>query len=171
MRYRLEMLSRVLEVEITQKSDGEGNWISIDGQIFDDKNLEDLPLEILYDDTKSEFGEFFSIKANSKLIDIYLRPLSSLLKKKNLSKDGEQPAFLDIFTSEGHLLAPMPGKIVNIKCQEGDIVSKGQLLVVFEAMKMENEIFSPVSGKIVRILIAEGSLVSLNQVMIEIATT
>ena len=169
MRYRLEFLSKVFEVEIIPKSDGEGISISIDGQLFDDKNLEELPLEISFDNKKNEFGESFRIKTITKQINIYLRPLDSILKKNNSSKGTEQSFFHNIFTPEGHLIAPMPGKIVNIKCKEGDFVSEGQLLVVFEAMKMENEILSPISGKIVQILVAEGSLVSLNQVMIEIS--
>lgn len=169
MRYRLEILSKVFEVEVTPKSDGKGIWISIDGELFDDKNLEELPIEILFNKKKNEYGESFHLKTNLKQMDIYLRPLDSILVKNNSSKGSEQSFFHNIFTPEGRLIAPMPGKIVNIKCQEGETVLEAQLLLVFEAMKMENEIRSPVSGKIIRILVSEGSFVTLNQVLIEIS--
>ena len=42
--------------------------------------------------------------------------------------------------------APMPGTILDIKVQNGEKVSKGQVLAILEAMKMENEIMSPVDG-------------------------
>ena len=39
--------------------------------------------------------------------------------------------------------APMPGTILNVKVKAGDSVSAGDVLIVFEAMKMENEIKAP----------------------------
>jgi biotin carboxyl carrier protein len=38
------------------------------------------------------------------------------------------------------LVAPMPGMIVRVHVQVGDVVNAGQGLVVMEAMKMENEL-------------------------------
>lgn len=39
--------------------------------------------------------------------------------------------------------APMPGNIVNVLVKAGDSVTKGQVLLILEAMKMENEIVAP----------------------------
>ena len=44
----------------------------------------------------------------------------------------------------------MPGKVIAVLVSEGDVVEKGQGLVIVEAMKMENEVHSPIgvrSGK------------------------
>jgi len=49
--------------------------------------------------------------------------------------------------------APMPGLVVRLEVQKGSPVSKGQGLIVIEAMKMENEIKSPVAGIISEILV------------------
>jgi 3-methylcrotonyl-CoA carboxylase alpha subunit len=46
----------------------------------------------------------------------------------------------------GKLTAPMPGKVVAVRVQLGEKVSKGQPLVVVEAMKMEHTITAPVDG-------------------------
>src|SRR6266850_6343303 len=40
------------------------------------------------------------------------------------------------------LVAPLPGRIVNVAVQPGDHVEKGDTLLVIEAMKMENELKS-----------------------------
>lgn len=44
--------------------------------------------------------------------------------------------------------APMPGNILRLEVDEGDIVDAGDTLLILEAMKMENEIVAPESGKV-----------------------
>ena len=63
---------------------------------------------------------------------------------------------------------PMPGNIMSIKVKKGDVVKKGDLLLILEAMKMENEITSDVSGTVYRINVNEGDAVPVGAVMIEI---
>ena len=53
----------------------------------------------------------------------------------------------------------MPGKIVRILVKAGDTVTRGQSLLVMEAMKMENEIKSPQDGVIKEVKIAEAQAV------------
>ena len=53
--------------------------------------------------------------------------------------------------------APMPGNIFKILVKPGDVVSKGQNVLVLEAMKMENNITSDYAGKVKRILTQEGN--------------
>ncbi len=54
--------------------------------------------------------------------------------------------------------APMPGNIFKILVKPGDVVSKGQNVLVLEAMKMENNITSDYAGKVKRILTQEKSV-------------
>ena len=56
--------------------------------------------------------------------------------------------------------APMPGNIFKILVKPGDVVSKGQNVLVLEAMKMENNITSDYAGKVKRILTQEGKSVT-----------
>lgn len=51
---------------------------------------------------------------------------------------------------------PMPGTIVSVNASVGQEVKKGDVLIVFEAMKMENEIQSPKDGKVASVLCAKG---------------
>ena len=60
----------------------------------------------------------------------------------------------------GRLTAPMPGKVVSIAVQVGDVVHKGQALAVMEAMKMEHTIAAPADGRVLEILFAPGEQVT-----------
>ncbi len=62
--------------------------------------------------------------------------------------------------------APMPGNIINIVVKPGDVVKKGQTLLVFEAMKMENDLASPSEGKVVGINVSKGSIVAAGDVLL-----
>ncbi len=64
--------------------------------------------------------------------------------------------------------APMPGNIFKILVKPGDVVTKGQNVLVLEAMKMENNITSDYAGKVKRILVQEGKSVSAGAKLIEI---
>lgn len=55
--------------------------------------------------------------------------------------------------------APMPGNIFKILVKPGDVVSKGQNVLVLEAMKMENNINADRDGKIVEIKVNKGDSV------------
>ena len=55
--------------------------------------------------------------------------------------------------------APMPGKIVAVKANPGDKVSRGQVILVLEAMKMENDIVAPEDGTVASVNVAVGSSV------------
>lgn len=66
------------------------------------------------------------------------------------------------------LVANMSGMVVDIKIEIGDKVSKGQPLVILEAMKMENVLVSPIDGKVVAINVEKGAPCSVGDVLIEI---
>lgn len=62
--------------------------------------------------------------------------------------------------------APAPEKPPYV--QVGDIVQKGQVVCIIEAMKLFNEIQSEVSGKIVRILVENAQPVEYDQPLFEV---
>ena len=55
--------------------------------------------------------------------------------------------------------SPLPGVILDIKCNVGDEVKKGQTLIILEAMKMENSINADKDGKITAINVSKGESV------------
>lgn len=66
------------------------------------------------------------------------------------------------------VVAPMPGNIIDVKVKVGDVVKRGQVLLVLEAMKMENEIVSPVDGTITSVNVTKGAMVNVNEVFMTI---
>jgi acetyl/propionyl-CoA carboxylase alpha subunit len=67
--------------------------------------------------------------------------------------------------SDGSLRAPMPGKIVATPAKAGDVVSKGQPIVVLEAMKMEHALTAPFDGVVGELGVAVGDQVSADTVL------
>lgn len=63
--------------------------------------------------------------------------------------------------------APMPGLIREIMAAEGAEVSKGDILLILEAMKMENALKSPRDGKIKKVNISVGNAVEKGQILLE----
>jgi len=70
--------------------------------------------------------------------------------------------------SEGLLKAPMPGKILDIRVQQGDTVEPGQTVIILEAMKMENELKIQTSGTVIKMHVGVGTSVEKNATLIEI---
>lgn len=66
------------------------------------------------------------------------------------------------------VLPPMPGKILEVRVQEGDTVAAGQLLLVLEAMKMRNEILSPAAGRVEGLRAAPGQSVRAREVLLRV---
>ena len=63
--------------------------------------------------------------------------------------------------------APLPGTITEIKVNNGDIIKKGQVLLIMEAMKMENNVLAEKDGVIEKINVKPGDAVLQGDVLIE----
>ena len=86
-------------------------------------------------------------------------PKKSGAKKK--SSKPSQPS------SDGDIVAPMPGTIVDVMVAPGEEVSKGQDLMTLEAMKMENNISAPHDGTINEIKVESGDKVDADDLLIK----
>lgn len=53
----------------------------------------------------------------------------------------------------GGLIAPMPGKVIDLKVKVGTKVKKGDTLVILEAMKMEHQVKASEDGKVTKLLV------------------
>ena len=62
--------------------------------------------------------------------------------------------------------APMPGKVLKILVDQGEMVKEGQVLLLLEAMKMENEIFASGAGVVKRINCKEGETVNTGDTLL-----
>lgn len=55
--------------------------------------------------------------------------------------------------------SPMPGTILSVNVAAGDVVKRGQVLMILEAMKMENEIMCPCDGTVTSVSVTKGTAV------------
>ncbi len=62
----------------------------------------------------------------------------------------------------------MPGIVIKALVQEGDLVEKGQAVVVMESMKMQMELRAPAAGEVTRILVQPNTQVDKSTVLVRI---
>jgi 3-methylcrotonyl-CoA carboxylase alpha subunit len=68
---------------------------------------------------------------------------------------------------EASVRSPLPGKIIDLKVKAGDSVSKGQPLLVLEAMKMEHTLAAPAAGTVKSVRYAVGEQVAEGAELVE----
>ncbi len=68
---------------------------------------------------------------------------------------------------EGSVRSPLPGKIIDLRVKAGDSVSKGQPLLVLEAMKMEHTLVAPGDGTVKSVRYAVGEQVAEGAELVE----
>ncbi|WP_229052955.1 biotin carboxylase N-terminal domain-containing protein [Aeromicrobium sp. Leaf350] len=82
------------------------------------------------------------------------------------------PTFVDPadVVAEGSLLAPMPASVMSVAVEQGQNVSKGDTIVVLEAMKMQHTIAAPVDGVVTELSATAGQQVESGAVLAVIET-
>lgn len=65
------------------------------------------------------------------------------------------------------LQAPMSGKIIEVNVKPGDKVKSGDVVLVYEAMKMENDLEATAQRTVKRVFVAPGDQVMTDQVLVE----
>jgi len=94
-------------------------------------------------------GQFFSVKVIDER-ELRLRQQTKSAETTNIIR------------------SPMPGLIISMLVQEGQLIEKGKPLLILESMKMQNELCSPRSGVISRIRVSVGDAVDQKQVLLTI---
>ena len=77
------------------------------------------------------------------------------------------PRFVDPASqvAAGSLLAPMPGSVIAVHAQVGDVVAEGAPVLVMEAMKMQHTISAPYSGTVTELAANTGQQVEAGTVL------
>ena len=165
-KYRVQIGERQFKVEINGK-DGraviDGKPISVDPSwpAGSDHNLS-LLLDGRSFDLRIEEGDDHLVvfhagrRVACTIVDEHLADLQKLV---GLS---EKPKGKTVVKS------PMPGLVVKVLVSSGDVVAKGDRLLVIEAMKMENEVKAPCAGKVTQISVAKGDAVTAGKEVVVI---
>jgi 3-methylcrotonyl-CoA carboxylase alpha subunit len=78
-------------------------------------------------------------------------------------------AAVETSAGDGRLLAPMPGKILEIRAEAGQAVTEGETLMIMEAMKMELAIKAPMDGEVAEIAVTADDIVEADTLLLAIA--
>ncbi|MFA1818696.1 pyruvate carboxylase [Virgibacillus oceani] len=70
-------------------------------------------------------------------------------------------------SNEKHIGATMPGTVIDVLSAKGDRVSKGDHIMITEAMKMETTVQAPFSGVIKDIHVSNGEAIMVDDLLIE----
>jgi biotin carboxyl carrier protein len=63
----------------------------------------------------------------------------------------------------------MPGKVVELRVAEGDVVQAGQVLMIMEAMKMEHSVTAPQDGTVAQLLVVAGDQVDADALLVVVS--
>lgn len=121
-------------------------------------NHQSFTLELL---EKSENGKTMQVLVNGVKQEVEIKDkYDALLSTLGMDK---------LMSNKANVVkAPMPGLVLRIQVKPGDVVKKGDPLLVLEAMKMENVIKADGEGTIKKINVNEKQAVEKNTLLIEL---
>ncbi len=141
----------------------------LDGKSFDWDvvNVKGKSFSVIKDD-KSFNVEVLSVKPEEKLFFIKVDGIKYQMNAKDKYDELLHSLGMDSLVSKkvADLKAPMPGLVLDISVEVGQEVSKGDTLLILEAMKMENVIKSPTDGVIKSISVKKTETVEKNQLIL-----
>jgi len=104
----------------------------------------------------------YAITINGKHFEVKLGNDLDILLQKMGMRNKITGAMADV-------KAPMPGLVLDILVNEGELVEKGSSLLILEAMKMENIIKASGTGTVKSIKVKKRDAVEKNQLLIEMS--
>ena len=157
------------EKEFNVKLDKDLNSGLLNGETFnwDVIKIKENTYHIIKDN-KSYNLEVLSIKPEEKSFFIKVDGIKYQFNAKDKYDELLHSLGMDNLASKkvSDLKAPMPGLVLEVSVEGGQQVSKGDALLILEAMKMENVIKSPTDGVIKSISINKGETVEKNQLIL-----
>lgn len=151
------------EIKIPEiKNDGKTVSFTLDGQNFSFETITTANGEIILQDAQGDRFKSYATKPNRDgAVQLITSGVEGTIFEggKKLKKSGG---------AAGSLTSPMPGKIFKVLVSEGEKVTKGQTLLILEAMKMEHAIRSDKDGAVKKILYKVGELVQGGVTLIDV---
>ncbi|HPW53152.1 MAG TPA: DUF2118 domain-containing protein [Erysipelotrichaceae bacterium] len=97
--------------------------------------------------------KIYKVKVNGKYYEV---EVSAIDEVAGAVRPQPQKAENAVSQGDNVILAPIAGKVLEVKVNVGDMVKKGQTVAIIEAMKLENEIQSAFDGQVSAVNIKKG---------------
>lgn len=110
----------------------------------------------------------FHITVNGNAYEVEVEEIGAAAPAAAVAAPAAAPAAAVAPAGGTVITCPMPGTIIDIKVAAGQAVTEGQILVIFEAMKMENEIVAPCAGTVASINVNKGDAVDSGSVLLSL---
>jgi biotin carboxyl carrier protein len=94
------------------------------------------------------------------------RRYECILEDEKIQKIKDIVGFKKEILHDRELKSPMPGLVVAIEVEEGEMVKVGQGVAIVEAMKMENELKAKFDGKVKKVRVKPGQAVEKNEILV-----
>ncbi len=160
MRYRFQSGERVYEIAVERQ--GDRYQASLDGHSYDFEVLDNQPGQL-------------SLRFDGKPVTLYWAAdggqkwISETGCAYRLEKPSPRQAKAGGEAGGGEAVrAPMPAQVRAVQVSEGDMVEKGQTLLLLEAMKMEIRVKAPIAGRVQKLLVTPGQAVEKEQALAEL---
>lgn len=164
MDYRLKVNEETLPVEV--ETHGEEKFAAvIGGNQFDVSYsaVSDNQIHLVVNGQR--VNAYVSDQAGGKVIAIrgksYFVQDADLLEQNKTRKKGPG-------SNPTEVTPPMPAVVIAVSVSEGDVVEKGQAVVIVSAMKMETSLFAPFNGTVIKVNVAEGDKVMPGDILVDI---
>jgi biotin carboxyl carrier protein len=109
----------------------------------------------------------YSARSDGKVY-IQLHGKVHLIEDVIAEEESGGDAGVEIVDGVQRVVAPMPGKLVKVTVEDGQLVAKGTTVCIVEAMKMENVVQAKLDGVVRNIAVNPGDLVDTESVILEI---
>lgn len=114
-----------------------------------------------------EHMQYFG-RTNEGIIVGYKGSVQTLVVRSIAEDELSKYMIAPVKTNEAkYLVSPMPGTLVRLVVEAGEVVEIGQPLAVVEAMKMQNVLRAVNKVKISKVCVKEGARLSVDQVIME----
>ena len=158
MKKKLMINEEEVEIDLEQSS-SEEVLFSYEGKkyLFRKKYINDKFID--FDDHGQKLNCSYAKIEKQFFVDIDGDSYNIQEVRKNRSKKN---------SDANRMTSPMPGKVISVLVEEGDLVKKGDSLIVLEAMKMEHTIKANKDGVVEKVEFKKGDLVEGNIELISI---